>query len=128
MRVLIADDNEIVRKVAERILQSRGDIQCIEAESGDEAVQKAIALEPDIVILDISMPRSDGFEVAKDLKQYLPTTPILFFSVYDNRHYVEKARSIGEGLVVKDQAAAVLLEAIDALAQGKTFFPPTPSI
>jgi two-component system response regulator NreC len=124
-RILIGDDHEMVRKAAIRILQSRADIECAEAGSGKEAVEKALALKPDLIILDISMPGVSGFDAAKEIKQHLPDVPILFFSIYDGKEHVETARSIGEGIVIKEQAGTMLLKAVDALLQKQTFFPDT---
>lgn len=125
MRVLIADDHEIIRNATRRILELRADIQCIEAGNGDEAVEKALELKPDLIILDISMPAIDGFDAAREIKRHLPDIPILFFSIYDDGEYLETARSLGQGVVLKDEAATSLLKAVDALLQGQTFFPNT---
>jgi DNA-binding NarL/FixJ family response regulator len=123
MRILIADDHEMMRRVTMRILQSRRDIECIEARNGNEAIQKAIELKPDLIVLDISMPAVGGFNAAREIKQYLPDVPILFFSIYDDGEYLDTAKSIGQGVVFKDQAGTTLLKAVDALLQKRTFFP-----
>jgi DNA-binding NarL/FixJ family response regulator len=122
MRVLVADDNEMVRNATRRILESRRDIECIEAGNGKEAVQKAVELRPDVIVLDISMPTRSGFEVAKEIKKRLPGVPILFFSIYDSREHLEKAEIYGQGMVLKNRAATELLKAVDALVQKQTFF------
>lgn len=123
MRILIADDHEMMRRVTMRILQSRSDIECIEARNGNEAIQKALELKPDLIVLDISMPAVGGFDAAREIKQYLPDVPILFFSIYDDGDYLDKAKAIGQGVVFKDQAGSTLLKAVDALRQKRTFFP-----
>src|ERR1700751_1824138 len=125
MRVLIADDHEMVRNATRRILESRADVQCIEAGNGEEAVEKALELKPDLIILDVSMPTIDGFDAAREIKRQLPDIPILFFSIYDDGEYLETARSLGEGVVLKEEAATMLLKAVDALLQRQTFFPNT---
>lgn len=127
IRILIADDHEMMRKVTIRILQSRPNIECAEARNGKEAVEKALELQPDLIILDVSMPAVDGFDAATAIKQHLPDIPILFFSIYDDGEYLDKARSIGQGVVLKDQAGTMLLKAVDALVQKQTFFPNTGS-
>lgn len=127
IRILIADDHEMMRKVTIRILQSRPDIECAEARNGQEAVEKALELKPDLIVLDISMPAVDGFDAAREIKQHLPDVPILFFSIYDDVEYVDAARSIGEGVVLKDEAGTTLLQAVDALLKKHKFFPNTGS-
>jgi len=83
MRVLIADDHRIIRRSISSLLQSRTDIQfCGEAVNGEEAVSKAQLLKPDLLILDISLPDSNGLEVATTLKKLLPEIPILLLSAY----------------------------------------------
>lgn len=123
MRILVADDHEIIRRAALRILQSRADIECAEAGSGKEAVAKARELEPDLVVLDISMPGIDGFGAAREIKKHLPDVPILFFSIHYDEEYLQSARAIGEGVVLKEQAGTTLLQAVDALLRNETFFP-----
>jgi DNA-binding NarL/FixJ family response regulator len=123
MRVLVADDHEIIRKATLRILQSRADLECAEAGSAKEAVRKAVEWSPDLIVLDISMPGVGGFEAAREIKQHLPNVPILFFSIYDDADYLETARCIGQGVVFKEQAGTILLKAVDALLRKETYFP-----
>jgi DNA-binding NarL/FixJ family response regulator len=78
MRILIADDHEMVRNATRRILESRGGIECVEARDGKEAVEQAPELKPDLIVPDISMPAVDGFDAAKEIKRHLPDVPILF--------------------------------------------------
>jgi two-component system response regulator NreC len=125
MRILIADDHEMMRRVTIRILESRSDMECSEAQNGDETIHKALELKPDLIILDISMPGVGGFDAAKMIKQHLPDVPVLFFSINDDGEYLDAARSIGQGVVLKDEAARLLLPAVDALLQKRTFFPNT---
>ena len=91
--------------------------------SGNEAVQKAIEIKPDLIVLDISMPDVSGFDAARQIKQYLPEAPILFFSIYHSGEHLETARSLGEGMVLKNDAVTMLLKAVDALLEKQTFFP-----
>jgi DNA-binding NarL/FixJ family response regulator len=124
MRILIADDHEIIRRAVITILGSRGDIaQWTEAVNGRDAVEKARESNPDLILLDVSMPVLDGFGAAKEIKQHLPGVPILFFSIYDDEAVLEQARSMGKGVVLKDQMGTMLSKAVDALLQGHTFFP-----
>lgn len=122
MRILIADDHEVIRRTVIRIFEMRPDIECTEAENGREAVEKALELKPDLVVLDIRMPDLGGLEAAKQIKRHLPEIPVLFFSIHDTDDILAQA-TIGEGVIVKDQAATVLLKAVDALLRKETFFP-----
>lgn len=124
MRILIADDHEMIRRAVITILRSLGDIEeFVQAVNGKDAVEKARESNPDLVLLDVSMPVLDGFGAAKEIKQDLPKAPILFFSIYDDETILEQAKSMGEGLVLKDQMGTMLSKAVDALLQGQRFFP-----
>jgi NarL family two-component system response regulator LiaR len=81
--VLVADDSFTVRQVLKRYLTSRGDVVvCGEAVNGREAVQRAMALKPDLVLLDLAMPELNGAEVASVLKGAIPDTRIILFTMY----------------------------------------------
>jgi len=125
VRVLIADDYQIVRKGICAILAARPDIEvCGEAENGQEAVDKVRGSNPDLVILDITMPKLDGFAAAREIRKYLPRVPILLVSMHESNQFLNTAKSIGvKGYVVKTQASAVLLDAVDAVLRGEEFFP-----
>ncbi len=123
MRVLIADDHEIIRKSISSILQSRADIQiCGEASNGEEAVSKTQLLKPDLLILDISLPDSSGWEVATAIKKLLPEIPILLLS-YGGEQLGEEVKRRGfQGFVSKNDAATTLLGAVDAIVHLKQNF------
>src|SRR5882757_9574018 len=124
LRVLVADDHEMVRLGLCAILKSRADIEvCAEAKNGKEAVEKARLLTPELVILDVSMPVLGGVQAAQQIRVFLPDVPILFFSTHKTSELVALVQSVGaQGFVAKDQMAATLLEAIEALREKKTFF------
>lgn len=125
MRILIADDHVAVRKGVCAILSSRLDIEvCGEAENGKEALEKAMELRPDLIILDVTMPVMSGFDAAREISKILPEIPILMLSMHDSRHLVEEARKIGvKGYVAKTQASETLLQAVDTLLGKQTFYP-----
>ncbi len=124
MRVLIADDHEVVRKGVCNIRESRGDVKvCGEATNGEEAVQKAIELNPDLVILDVTMPVLDGFSAAKKIKEVLPEIPVLMLSMHEGLELARSSRLAGaQGYVTKREASEVLLKAVEVLLAGGTFF------
>jgi DNA-binding NarL/FixJ family response regulator len=125
LRILIADDHEAVRKGVCAILSSREDIEiCGEAENGKEAVEQAIKLRPDLIILDITMPILSGFEAAREIRKALPDSPILILSMHESTQLIEEAKKIGvQGYVTKTQVGATLLSAVEALLRNETFFP-----
>ena len=124
MRILVADDHETVRKGVCAILSSRKDVEiCGEASDGQEAVEKAIQLKPDLVILDVTMPVLDGFNAAKQIKAALPSVPILMLSMHEGQNIIREAQRAGvQGYVTKTAVANVLLKAVDTLLQGQAFF------
>jgi len=124
MRILIADDHEVIRRGVARVLQSRGDVEeYVEATNGEEAVEKALEWKPDLILLDIQMPLLNGFAVARKIKQQEPGIPILFFSIYDGDEILEEARSVGDGFLLKEKIVEMLPNAVDALLRKQRFFP-----
>jgi len=124
MNVLIADDHEVVRKGVCSILESRVDWRvCGEANNGEEAIKKARQLNPDLIILDVTMPVRDGFSTASEIRELMPKVPILMLSMHDGRSMVRAAQAAGaQGFVTKADVAGVLLKAVDALLHGQTYF------
>jgi DNA-binding NarL/FixJ family response regulator len=130
IRVLIADDHEVVRRGVRTIL-SAGDVEvCGEAANGSEAISKAVELRPDLVILDLTMPVMGGFEAAAEIHRMLPKMPILFYSMHDGAQVIREAQRIGaRGFVNKGRLSDTLLQAVTVLVvQRGTFFPDTTEI
>jgi DNA-binding NarL/FixJ family response regulator len=125
VRIVVADDQEIVRKRVVATLMSRGDLEvCAEAANGKEAVEKVKELNPDLVILDITMPELNGLDAARQIRALDPELPILILSVHKSRQVVEEAKKIGvRGYVTKGDAIQKLLLAVDTVLQDQTFFP-----
>ena len=107
------------------ILGSRVDVEvCGEAENGKEAIEKAKALKPDLIILDITMPVLSGFDAAREIRKTLPHVPILILSMHESNQLVEEAKKIGvQGFVTKTQVGSTLLLGVDTLLRNQTFFP-----
>jgi DNA-binding NarL/FixJ family response regulator len=124
LRVLIADDHEAVRKGVAGILESRGDIEiCGEASNGEEAVRKAQELNPDLIIMDFTMPVMDGLEAARRILKVAPKTPILMFSMHKMETLTEAAKQAGtRGFVTKGESAQNLLRAVEHILHNEPFF------
>jgi DNA-binding NarL/FixJ family response regulator len=124
VRVLVADDHAIVREGIRQVLDGTEGISVAgEAATGAEAYERAVALVPDVVVLDVSMPGESGLDVAKRLKRALPATRILMLSVYDNTEYVlEAVRAGADGYLLKDSSPAELRAAIRKVHTGESAF------
>jgi two-component system response regulator NreC len=122
LRILIADDSEIVRKSMIVILRSRPAWEvCGESPDGADAVQKAINLRPDVVLLDISMPGKNGLEAARSIRRELREVKILIVSLNDAAFTLPSALAAGaDGCVGKDRLATDLVAAIEAFEPGRT--------
>jgi DNA-binding NarL/FixJ family response regulator len=122
-RILVVDDYEPWRRFFSTTLQKRPELQVIgEAVDGLEAVQKARQLQPDLILLDIGLPRLNGIEAARRIRELSPDSKILFVS--ENRSWViaeEALRTGAAGYVVKSDAASELLPAVEAVLKGKRF-------
>jgi DNA-binding NarL/FixJ family response regulator len=120
--VVVADDYEPFRRIVRSILQRRADLQVIaEASEGLEAVQKAKALHPDLIVLDIGLPILNGIQVARRLREIIPLAKCLFLSVESSSDIVGEALKSGAGYVHKLRTQNDLLPAIDAVLEGKRF-------
>jgi len=96
-----------------------------EASDGKEAVENALATEPDVAVLDIAMPRMNGIEAAQRISEQLPGTAIIILSMHSDEGYVLRALKSGaKGYLLKDSAESDLVHAIQVLSEGKAFFSP----
>jgi DNA-binding NarL/FixJ family response regulator len=123
LRAIIAEDDAAVRYTLRQIVETRCEV-IAEAENGQVAVELAGALNPDIVLLDISMPILNGFEAARRIRNNLPHVSVIIVSSHSDPAYVEQAfRSGAGGYVFKGSAAVQLVEAIQHVSNGRTFHP-----
>ncbi len=129
MRVLIADDHTMVRESLVSLLQADGEVQVVaQAADGIEALEKALLTRPDIVVVDLSMPRLNGIEVVRRLREALPDTHVLVLTMHQEDEYVLQAvRAGASGYLVKDSAGAELLAALHSLHAGRGYFGPQAS-
>ncbi|HKV79726.1 MAG TPA: response regulator [Candidatus Sulfotelmatobacter sp.] len=123
IRILVADDYEGWRRQVRLLFQARPQWQVIaEAVDGSEAVQKAEALKPDLIVLDIGLPKLNGIEAARRIRHFSPSSKIIFLSLYDSLDVVQAALSAGAlGYVCKTDARHALLPAADAVLRGRQF-------
>jgi NarL family two-component system response regulator LiaR len=126
IRVLVADDHAIVRTGIRHVLEGEPGFEVVaEASTGTEAVALALALRPDVAVLDISMPGLTGIQAAGELRRGSPETRVLILSMHDNTEYVlESLRAGVHGYLLKDGAAAELGDAVRAVCRGESFFSP----
>ena len=122
-KVLVVDDYEPFRQVVRSILELRDDLQIIgEASDGFEAVEKACALQPDLIVLDIGLPELNGISAAKRLRQITPEARILFVSEESSSDIVQEALGLGAaGYALKLRTHSELLPAIETVLCGRRF-------
>jgi len=124
--VLVAEDHTIVRKGICSLIDGKADIQVIgEAENGREAIDKVVALQPEVVVMDIAMPLLNGLEATRQIKKMYPQIKILALTMYTNEEYILQILQAGaSGYVIKQAAPAELLSAIHAVYRGDSFLSP----
>ena len=122
VRILIADDHDVVRQGVRAVLEGRaGWVVCGEASTGREAVAKAIDLQPDVVVLDISMPELNGLEATRQIRQAV-SAKILILTMHESDQVVSEVLDAGaHGYVLKTDAGRTLVDAIRALLQHREF-------
>jgi DNA-binding NarL/FixJ family response regulator len=127
IKILLADDHTIVRQGLARLLGDQPNLKVVgEAVNGIKAVKMAVDLEPDIVIMDIAMPRMNGIEAAKRIKKELPNTRILILSMYSHEHYIHQLLETGiSGYLLKDAGGRDIIRAIHAAMNDETFLSPS---
>lgn len=126
IRVLVAEDHALVREGTRHILERDDDIEVVgEAADGEDAVAQAICLRPDVVLLDIRMPKMNGIEATQRLRQELPSTAVLILSAYDDDNYVASLLEAGaSGYLLKTVRSRELVDAVHRVHQGETVLHP----
>jgi DNA-binding NarL/FixJ family response regulator len=126
LRILIADDHDLLRRGVKTLLQTHAGWEvCGEAKTGREAVTKAEALQPDIVIMDIGMPDLNGVEAARRIRKASANTEILILSMHYSDQLIREIVDAGiRGYIVKSDSDRDLIIAVETLAKHKPFFTP----
>jgi two-component system, NarL family, response regulator NreC len=123
IRVFIADDHAVLRAGLKMLLDTEPDMEVIgDASNGQEALIQSVDLQPDVILLDITMPHMSGLEVMKQIIHRLPQTRILILTMHDDESYLREALAAGgAGYVLKQAADTELLSAIRVVYQGGTY-------
>jgi DNA-binding NarL/FixJ family response regulator len=129
IRILLADDHAVVRDGFKMILGAQPDMEIVgEAGNGREAVERAIELRPDIVVMDVAMPELNGIEATRRVIEALPHARVLALSMHKDNVYVrEILRAGARGYLLKDAPAGDLLAAVRAVAGGEGYLSPAVS-
>jgi two-component system nitrate/nitrite response regulator NarL len=126
IKILIADDHPVVRKGLHSCLARQDRLKVVgEASDGDMALSKTRELVPDVVLMDISMPKMNGLAVTEQLRKDVPNTKVLVLSMHSNREYIFRIIQAGaHGYVSKEASPEELLRAIESVHSGEPFFSP----
>lgn len=127
VKIMITDDHSMIREGLKSLLELDGDIEVIaEAENGEECLQKLLSVKPDVLLLDINMPKMNGLEVLKSLKDAKSKVKVLVLTVHNETEYLMKAVEIGiNGYVLKDSESAELKKAIFTIYDGENYIQPS---
>jgi len=127
IRVMIADDHQLVRSGLRGLLEREGEFKVVaEAADGYEAIELASVHRPDIILLDVGMPRLNGTDAAQRLSEKLPSSRIIILSMHSDEGYVLKALKAGaRGYLLKASPEADVLAAVRAVAAGHAYFSPS---
>lgn len=126
IKIMITDDHAMIREGIRQLLEFEGDIKVIaEAADGEECLEVLQTVHPDILLLDINMPKKNGIEVLKELKKKGQPIKVLILTVHNEVEYLIKAVDMGvDGYVLKDSESSELRKAIFALMENETFIQP----
>ena len=126
IRILLAEDHIIVREGTRELVQHEDDMIVVgEAGDGEEAVQLTVQTEPDVIIMDITMPKLNGIEATKRIKSIFPSAAVLILTAYDNDQYVSALLETGAaGYLLKNVKGRELIDAVRAVHAGESVLHP----
>ena len=127
IKVLIADDHRVVREGLSAILKTKENIDVVgEAQDGQEAVEKARSLVPDVILMDVSMPRMGGVEATRVIKRELPHIGIVALTMYEEQQYIfDLVRAGATGYLLKDTDSSQIVKAIQSIYHGESLIHPS---
>lgn len=127
VRVMIADDHPLVRSGLRALLERDGEFEVIaEASDGNEAIDLAVQHKPEVILLDVGMPRLSGLDAAQGISQKLPSVHIVMLSMHSDEAYVLRALKAGaRGYLLKASPEADVISAVRAVAAGNAWFSPS---
>lgn len=127
IKIMIADDHSMIREGLKSLLELEGDIQVVaEAEDGVDCLEKLKICTPDVLLLDINMPRKNGLEVLQTLKSSKSKVKVFVLTVHNEVEYLMKAVDIGvDGYILKDSESAELKKAIFSIVEGENYIQPS---
>ena len=126
VRILLGDDHTVVRQGLRKILEGHEEWKVVgEAADGRDAVRQALALQPNVVVMDIGMPLLSGIEATRQITRRLPDIGILILSMHSEEAFITRALEAGaRGYLLKDSADVDLIRGVTAVSAGKSFFSP----
>ncbi|HET7107898.1 MAG TPA: response regulator transcription factor [Candidatus Acidoferrum sp.] len=125
IRILLADDHALIRQGLRALLEKQGYQVVSEASNGQEALRSVVETNPDVAIVDISMPVLNGVDTARELKKTSPKTKVILLTQHDEEQYVTESLRAGvKGYVLKNQAGSDLIHAIQEVCRGSVYLSP----
>ncbi len=126
IRLMLADDHTLFRQGIRTLISVESDMEVVgEAATGNDAVERAAELRPDVILMDIGMPGISSFEATRQIRKIRPETKVLFLTMYDDEDYLVEGMEVGaSGYVLKDSPAPQLLAAIRDIWRGGSYLSP----
>jgi DNA-binding NarL/FixJ family response regulator len=124
LRILLADDHDIVRRGLKDLLEQHAGWEvCAEASNGREAVELALQHRPQVAVIDLSMPELNGLEATRRIRQALPDTEVLIFTMHESEELIREVLGAGaRGYLLKSDAVRQLIPAVESLSQKNPYF------